>query len=113
MSAILVLNAGSSSLKFAVYEGMSPKLKGQVSGIGSHPRLQVDGHESREVAFVTTPAEGLLVAAEWLNDHGHEPANFAGIGHRIVHGGTRYVQPIVVSDQIQHDLEGLRALAPL
>ncbi|MFN0194388.1 MAG: acetate/propionate family kinase [Aestuariivirga sp.] len=113
MNSILILNAGSSSLKFAVYDDLALTLKGQVSGIGSHPRLQVDGHDSREVAFVTTPTEGLLVAAEWLNDHGHEPALFAGIGHRIVHGGTRYVQPIVVSDQIQHDLEGLRALAPL
>ena len=111
---ILVLNAGSSSLKFAVFgKGLDLVLKGQVSGIGSKPRLEVDGHPTREVPHVTTPTEGLLVAAEWLSDNGHEPAAFDGIGHRIVHGGTRYVTPIAVNDAIQHELEELRALAPL
>ena len=110
---ILVLNAGSSSLKFAVFDGLSANLKGQVSGIGSSPRLEIYGRPSREVPYVTTPAEALLVAAEWLADNGHEPASFNGIGHRIVHGGTHYVTPIAVNDAIQHDLEALRALAPL
>jgi acetate kinase len=110
---VIVLNAGSSSLKFAVYEGLAPILKGQVSGIGSHPRLQVEGHEPREVPFVTTPVEGLLAASEWLKRSGFEVGSFAGIGHRIVHGGTRYVLPVVVTDQVQNDLEALRALAPL
>ena len=111
---ILVLNAGSSSLKFAVFNGdLKLLLKGQVSGIGTKPRLEVDGHPSREVPYVTTPSEGLLVAAEWLADNGHEPSQFNGIGHRIVHGGTQYVTPIVVNDAIQQDLDALRMLAPL
>jgi acetate kinase len=111
---ILVLNAGSSSLKFAVYgPGLTLLVKGQVSGIGSKPRLEVEGQAVREVPDVTTPTEALLVAAEWLSDQGHEPALFDGIGHRIVHGGTRYVAPVAVDDAIQHDLEQLRALAPL
>ena len=113
MSSILVLNAGSSSLKFAVYDGLALKLKGQVSGIGTMPRLEIDGQAWRDVPWVTTPTEGLLAAAEWLSDKGHEPATFSGIGHRIVHGGTKYVQPVVVDDTIQHELEALRALAPL
>ena len=111
---LLVLNAGSSSLKFAVFgKDLNLVLKGQVSGIGSKPRLEVDGQPTREVPHVTTPTEGLLVAAEWLADNGHEPARFNGIGHRIVHGGTQYVTPVAVNDAIQHDLEALRALAPL
>jgi len=113
LPAILVLNAGSSSLKFAVYEGLALTLKGQVSGIGSMPRLEVEGHKSRAVPHVTTPNDGLLVAAEWLSDTGHEPARFSGIGHRIVHGGTKYVTPVIVDETIQHELEALRALAPL
>ena len=114
MPSVLVLNAGSSSLKFAVFgEALSLLLKGQVSGIGSIPRLEVEGHAPKAVPDVTTPTDGLLVAAEWLSDHGHEPARFAGIGHRIVHGGTAYVAPTRVNDAIQHDLEKLRALAPL
>lgn len=114
MPKYLVLNAGSSSLKFAVFDGsLALILKGQVSGIGTTPRLDIEGHATRDVADVTTPSEGLLVALEWLSDHGHEPDRFNGIGHRIVHGGTRYVNPVVVNDEIQHDLEALRALAPL
>ncbi len=114
MTSFLVLNAGSSSLKFAVFgSGEEPRLKGQVSGIGSRPRLEVEGHPSRDVPHVTSPDEGLLVAAEWLADHGHEPDRFNGIGHRIVHGGTRYVTPVIVNDAIQQDLDSLRALAPL
>ena len=110
----LVLNAGSSSLKFAVFNAeLALLLKGQVSGIGSTPRLEVDGYPARDVPHVTTPSEGLLVAAEWLADNGHEPARFNGIGHRIVHGGTRYVTPVIVNDAIQHELEALRSLAPL
>lgn len=111
---LLVLNAGSSSLKFAVFDGaLKLMLKGQVSGIGSKPRLEVDGHPPRDVPHVTTPSEGLLVAAEWLADNGHEPAQFTGIGHRIVHGGTQYVSPVVVDDEVQQDLDSLRQLAPL
>lgn len=114
MPRILVLNAGSSSLKFAVYgEALRPVVKGQVSGIGTRPRFEVEGQPHREVAHVTTPGEGLLVAAEWLSDNGHEPDHFTGIGHRIVHGGTRYVTPVIVNEAIQHDLDALRALAPL
>lgn len=111
---LLVLNAGSSSLKFAVFgEALNLILKGQVSGIGSRPRLEVEGHAARDVPHVTTPSEGLLVAAQWLAGNGHEPERFNGIGHRIVHGGTRYVTPVAVNDAVQHDLDALRALAPL
>ena len=113
IASTLVLNAGSSSLKFAVFDGLTPKLKGQVSGIGSAPRLEVEGDRSIEVPQVATPSDGLLTAAEWLSDKGYEPALFAAIGHRIVHGGTRYVTPVIVNDGIQSELEKLRALAPL
>jgi acetate kinase len=110
----LVLNAGSSSLKFAMFNGrLGLLLRGQVSGIGSRPRLEVEGHPGRDVPHVTSPSDGLLVAAEWLADNGHEPSQFDGIGHRIVHGGTQYVTPTVVNDAIQQDLDALRMLAPL
>ena len=114
MRNYLVLNAGSSSLKFAVFgAALNLVQKGQISGIGSAPRLEIEGHKNQDVPHVTTPAEGLLVALEWLSDHGHEPPHFNGIGHRIVHGGTHYVMPVIVNDAVQHDLEALRALAPL
>lgn len=111
--SLLVLNAGSSSLKFAVYDRLTPTLKGQVSGIGSHPQLEADGRIIADVPSVKTPSEGLREAARWLAEQGHAPERFIGIGHRIVHGGTKYVAPCVVDDDIQRDLESLRALAPL
>ncbi len=110
---ILALNAGSSSLKFAVFDALTLRLKGQVSGIGSMPRLEIEGHKPRDVADVMSPTDALLHISEWLADNGHEPDSFKGIGHRIVHGGTRYLTPVSVEDTIQHDLEALRALAPL
>jgi acetate kinase len=109
----LVLNAGSSSLKFAVYQGLAPLLKGQIAGIGSHPRLEVKDHARRDLPQVTTPTEGLGVAIGWLAENGFAAKRFSGIGHRIVHGGVRYVAPTIVDYAVQHDLEALRALAPL
>lgn len=113
MPKILILNAGSSSLKFAIYDGLTPALKGQVSGIGSTPRFEVDNHDALPVPEVATPSDGLRVAAAWLAEHGHAPRDFSAIGHRIVHGGTRYITPTLVNDSIQADLDHLRMLAPL
>ena len=113
MPSILVLNAGSSSLKFAVFDAMSLVLKGQVSGIGSTTRFEVSGEESRLLPAIGTLWDAQNFVAEWLTGHGYEPALFAGIGHRIVHGGTKYVMPVRVDDKVQHELEELRALAPL
>ena len=110
----LVLNAGSSSLKFAIFSAtLALIVKGQVSGIGSRPRLEIEDQPPHDMPDVTTPTDALLAAAQWLSDHGHDPNLFNGIGHRIVHGGTAYVKPIAVNDAIQHQLEALRALAPL
>ena len=113
MSSILVLNAGSSSLKFAVFDGLSTVLKGQVSGIGAITRFEVSGAGTRELPAITNLADAQNFVAEWLTDNGYEPSLFTGIGHRIVHGGTKYVSPIVVDDHVQHELEKLRSLAPL
>ena len=115
MPPILILNAGSSSLKFAVFaaETLEPVVKGQIAGIGGEPRFEVHGKHTRDLADVVTLADAQLFLAEWLSDQDLELALFAGIGHRIVHGGTQYVSPIRVNDDIQHDLETLRALAPL
>lgn len=110
---ILILNAGSSSLKFAVYEGLALVLKGQVSGIGSSPRLEIDGGARRDVPEVKSPTDGLHIALEALSALGHSVGSFTGIGHRIVHGGTKYILPTLVDTRVQQDLEALRALAPL
>jgi acetate kinase len=110
---ILVLNAGSSSLKFAVYsEDQKLRTKGQVAGIGSSARFEVSDKDTVPVAAPDLPtAQAFLVS--WLIKNGFDPRTFKGIGHRVVHGGSKYVAPIRVDDAIQRDLDALRALAPL
>ncbi len=124
MSSILVLNAGSSSLKFAVFDASSSepalKLGGQVSGLGSTPRFKAhDAGGTELVRKDIKPASGFghpeahKHVMQWLTGQGVEPTALAGVGHRIVHGGTRYTAPTLVDDAIQTGLEELRALAPL
>jgi acetate kinase len=110
---ILVLNAGSSSLKFAIF-GTDLKLhiKGQVAGIGPSARFEIPDRESIPVTALDLPAAQAFLVS-WLARNGFDPRGFKGIGHRIVHGGSKYVAPVRVSDQIQRDLDALRALAPL
>lgn len=112
---ILVFNAGSSSLKFAAFEAgsLELRLRGQVSGIGGKGQLEIEGAASRPLGGVATLSAARGIAAVTLSDHGFSPERADGIGHRIVHGGTRYVVPAVVDDAVQRDLETLRALAPL
>ena len=93
MKPIVTFNAGSSSLKYAVFDGgLAQVLAGQVAGYGP---------EALRAALVAIEAKGIVLQ------------NSAGIGHRVVHGGTRYVAPIRVDEMIQNDLESLRKLAPL
>jgi acetate kinase len=113
MGFILVINAGSSSLKFAVYDGVRRLVvKGQISGIGSTPLFEV-GETREPVAGVTTLLDAQAHVAAWLSAQGHDLSQFSGIGHRIVHGGTAYVAPTLVDDRVQADLQALRSLAPL
>ncbi len=119
---LLVLNAGSSSIKFSVFEvgaGESLRLacRGELDGIGARPR------------FVATDAAGALLAREDVTVPwgavGHEEAlaklldwieartagaEVVAAGHRVVHGGARYLAPVRVDGET---LEALAALAPL
>jgi acetate kinase len=111
---ILILNAGFSSLKFAVFDALTVAevLRGQISGIGTAPRLEVAG-EVRSLATDTGFAEGIDLILAWLSDNGLHTTSLVGIGHRIVHGGTRFVHPTRIDDVTLAELEKLRSLAPL
>lgn len=129
--AILTINAGSSSIKFALFkiaslaEGSAshPALSGQWSGIGNTPKLHVTDSagatliHQEEKSFAGLEPEDQhhqcidrLLA--WLNGHAKKWA-IRAIGHRIVHGGVDYAQPIVISDDDIARLEALIPLAPL
>ena len=123
MDPILVVNAGSSSVKFQVFavDGASDltlQIKGQVDGIGTQPRLQarapggieiVDQRfESSEMPDV--PA-ALATAGAWLGRQ-YDIMPIA-VGHRVVHGGPRYYRPVLINAAVLKDLEQYVPLAPL
>jgi acetate kinase len=122
--SILVVNAGSSSLKFSLFRiGAADDLRlaahGQIAGIGSRPRMTArDGSGNTLVERDVAVAEGSEVrdaiahAAVWLRDQfPHEP--LLAVGHRVVHGGADYSRPALVDAEVLTALEHLVPLAPL
>lgn len=123
METILVVNSGSSSVKFQVFgtDGVSALerlIKGQVSGIGTMPRLlarDADGKvmidRTFEAAQISDVSVAIQAAGAWLREH----LNIApiAVGHRIVHGGPDYDRPIMIDDDVLAVLEKLVCLAPL
>lgn len=122
--AVLVINAGSSSVKFSVYrvEGAGPPAetaRGLLDGIGVRPHLVARDLESgaAEDRPLTTSEAGdhsgaIAIVAEWLRGHlgGAKPI---AVGHRVVHGGTAYAQPVLLDPSVLAALEALVPLAPL
>ncbi|HZN01897.1 MAG TPA: acetate/propionate family kinase [Pyrinomonadaceae bacterium] len=117
----LVLNAGSSSLKFCVFErppGESWHLeaRGQVEGIGTSPRLRVKDAAGESMADQDVRAsdgrEALDALATWLRSK-YGGSRVLGVGHRVVHGGARFTGPTVVNEDVLRELYQLVPLAPL
>jgi acetate kinase len=120
---ILVLNAGSSSIKFQLF-GVSPdahlerRIKGQMEGIGSRPRLlakDVDGHVLIDQTWSTPEASTVPAALEKVIAFLRETIGSlpTAIGHRVVHGGPNYAEPTIVNAAVLSQLERLAPLAPL
>ncbi len=120
---VLILNAGSSSLKFCVYERPGTgtwrlEAKGQIEGIGTAPKFLArdgTGHPVAEQQLTSAVRDGagaLDSLATWLRSR-YGGARMLGVGHRVVHGGPRYAAPIIVTPQVLRDLQELIPLAPL
>jgi len=121
---ILVVNAGSSSLKFSLFSlgtgALELAARGQVDGIGTRPRLAVkDGAgatlESRELAAseAREVKDAIVLASDWLRARFGPSAPLLAVGHRVVHGGAQYSRPVLVDAQVLDALEGFIPLAPL
>lgn len=122
--AILVLNAGSSSIKFTIFDEAETTLtiryEGQIEGIGTKPHFLVRdgiGAKAHEARWANPPlnrghAYALEQLAAWLDPRLPE-AGLIGVGHRVVHGGAKYSAPVILDDSVLHDLEGYVSLAPL
>jgi acetate kinase len=123
MDTILVVNAGSSSVKFQVFAVDSDgrlcrQVKGQMDGIGSRPRLRATGATGEAMADRVYPIEAvpdvpaaLLLAGAWLRDE--LQSSPLAVGHRVVHGGPDYDRPVLIDHGVIARLERFTALAPL
>jgi acetate kinase len=123
MDTILVVNAGSSSVKFQVFEtgdgvGAVRLLKGQIDSIGRQPRLRVAKADGTRLIEETYPREkvpdtatALALAGAWLRRS--QKLDPVAVGHRVVHGGPRFDAPVLVDAGILDQLERYVPLAPL
>ena len=121
METILVVNAGSSSVKFQLFARQGADLvrrvKGQVDGIGVRPRLKAGEVGGKSVDKELEPGQGATVpaamaaAGEWLRTELNVSA--AAVGHRVVHGGPRFDRPVRVDAEIVEQLSQYETLAPL
>ncbi len=120
---ILILNAGSSSIKFQLFgtqggEGLERRLKGEIEGIGTNPHLTAEAQDGKSLIDKTWgPAEFGDAAAldhvlDWLTQE-LRGEMLSAVGHRVVHGGTRFTAPILVDDAVIAGIEALVPLAPL
>jgi acetate kinase len=123
-SVILTLNAGSSSLKFAAFrlaDGGEPSVlaSGQIEGIGATAKGSVKraSGETADLSFDGPHARIDHAAAmgsilDWLRKAGYD-SSIAAVGHRIVHGGPDFAQPVRIDDVTLTKLKALIPLAPL
>jgi acetate kinase len=122
---LLVINAGSSSIKFTIYQAaiLSPlrvDATGQIEGIGSHhSRFMVkdaQGDILSDCLLSTEEARShvnaIIIIRSWLLEY-IRGGTLLAVGHRVVHGGQQYFTPILIDEKVLIDLENLIPLAPL
>lgn len=120
---VLVINSGSSSVKFRLVEvieeargGVTTRpalLQGAVKGIGGSASFEVRGQNaghSTKTLEVRDHAQALRVLLDYLSG---SLAQIEAVGHRVVHGGDRYVQPTLITEQVEAGIDALSELAPL
>ena len=108
MDAILVVNAGSSSVKFQIFElrhgdDLRKQVKGQIDGIGVRPRLCAeasDGSPLIEKSYapgdIVDVSAAIAAAADWLRET--QDVDLVAASHRVVHGGPDYDRPALVDE---------------
>jgi acetate kinase len=121
--AILVLNAGSSSLKFSVFlqgEPREPLVRGQLEGLFTQPHFQAHdpaGGVVGENAWARGTRLGHDGAIEFLFGWGRagplEGHRIVAAGHRVVHGGLKYIRPVRIDPEVLKALDRFVPLAPL
>jgi len=123
MDTILVVNAGSSSVKFQVFEtdrksSLKRIIKGQMDGIGTQAHLRAKAaddtvliDQSYGAGEVSDVASAIKAAGTWLRTV--QRRNLIAVGHRVVHGGPEFLQPVLVDAAVVDQLDRYVPLAPL
>lgn len=118
-SAILALNAGSSSIKFALFDGaeLARACHGQIEGIGAAPRFRAEDAAGTALADIRydhgATHEALLAGLLDFAAAHLDGAVLDAVGHRVVHGGTEFDRPTRVDGGVLARLDALVPLAPL
>jgi len=120
---ILTINSGSSSIKFTLFptngevKGGTVLCRGQIGGLGDDAQfaaMDSSGYEivNRRLETGATHRHALGLLLRWLQDYfaGHR---LIGAGHRVVHGGAKYMAPVLVDPYVIAELETFSPLAPL
>jgi acetate kinase len=122
MNSILVVNAGSSSVKFQLYREDAGRLerlvRGNIDGVGSSPRLRARGGENEplvdrafEAHEIADIPAAMRTAGDWLRDT--QKLEPSAVGHRVAHGGPDYDRPVLIDERVLADLDRYVPLAPL
>lgn len=122
--SILVVNAGSSSLKFSLFRidrfgDLQLAARGAIDGVGTRPQLKAkdaDGaplvERNYQITELASVPAAIKLAGAWLREQ-FPDETLRAVGHRVVHGGTDYARPVRVDDLVFAALEQLIPLAPL
>ena len=121
--AILVLNAGSSSIKFSAFDADSDNLAlllgGQIEGLYTAPRFSAEDADGADIGSKVWGdgvelghAGAITYLIEFLRDH-RGNHKLVAVGHRVVHGGVEFSEAVLVTAEVMSALGKLTPLAPL
>jgi acetate kinase len=121
--SLLILNAGSSSLKFSLFADSDPPqltLHGQIEGLQAAPHFvardasgSIIGEKSWGAGNKLSHNDAVDFLFDWGRQHQKKNSRVIAAGHRVVHGGTKFTKPVRIDDDVLIELDSLIPLAPL
>ena len=113
----LIINAGSSSLKFSLYDMPEGKeiVNGYIEKIGNEDSfytLKFNGKKEQNYRTILNHGEAVNTMLTELLDRGciNDETDIIGIGHRVLHGGEKYSEAVIIDDEVISDIEELISL---
>jgi acetate kinase len=119
---ILVINSGSSSIKFRLTDVLEhdgtlatgpARLEGAVKGIGNSAILETGGLERNRSTNVVEARDHAQAVRVLMNRLAEDVREIEAVGHRVVHGGNRFMESTLITDQVEAGIDALSVLAPL